>query len=36
LKWPKQKKSWREKLVDDKGLPKVGTVTGKLSKHWGE
>src|SRR5580698_2195485 len=30
------KKSWREKLADDKGLPRVGKVTGKLSKRWGE
>ncbi len=29
------KKSWREKLADDKGLPKVGPVTGKLSPRWG-
>jgi alkylated DNA nucleotide flippase Atl1 len=32
----KPKKSWREKLADDKGLPKVLEVTGKLSKRWGE
>ncbi|HTV75916.1 MAG TPA: hypothetical protein VME24_00470 [Alphaproteobacteria bacterium] len=31
----KPKKSWREKLADDKGLPKVGKVTGKMSKRWG-
>jgi len=30
------KKSWREKLADDKGLPKVCRATGKLSKRWGE
>lgn len=29
------KKSWREKLADDKGLPKIGKVTGKLTKRWG-
>jgi len=29
------KKSWREKLADDKDLPKVCAVTGKLSKRWG-
>lgn len=29
------KKSWREKLADDKGLPKVGEVTGKMSTRWG-
>src|SRR5438105_9967276 len=32
----KPKKSWREKLSDSKGLPKVGEVTGRMSKHWGE
>ena len=32
----KAKKSWREKLADDKDLPKVCEVTGKLSKRWGE
>lgn len=31
----KKKKSWREKLADDKGLPKVGKVTGGMSKRWG-
>jgi hypothetical protein len=31
----KTKKSWREKLADDKGLPKVGKVTGKMSQRWG-
>jgi hypothetical protein len=31
----KPKKSWREKLADDTGLPKVGKVTGKMSKRWG-
>jgi len=30
------KKSWREKLAEDKGLPKVCKVAGKLSKRWGE
>jgi 6-O-methylguanine DNA methyltransferase, DNA binding domain len=34
LKLP-MKKTWREKLADDKDLPKVGEVTGKLSKRWG-
>lgn len=33
---PKQKKSWRKKLEDDKGLPKVGPVTGKMTKKWGQ
>lgn len=31
----KKKKSWREKLVDDKGLPKVSQITGKLRQRWG-
>ena len=29
------KKSWREKLADDKGLPKVGKVEGKMTRRWG-
>jgi 6-O-methylguanine DNA methyltransferase, DNA binding domain len=32
----KPKKSWREKLADDKDLPKVCETSGKLSKRWGE
>src|SRR5215468_7320973 len=32
----KKRKSWREKLADDKGLPKVGEVTGGMSKRWGQ
>ena len=32
---PKAKKSWREKLADSKGLPRIAAVTGKLSKRWG-
>jgi hypothetical protein len=32
----KTRKSWREKLADNKGLPKVGPVTGRMSKRWGE
>ena len=32
----KSKKSWREKLADRKGLPKVVEITGKMSKRWGE
>jgi len=31
----KSKKSWREKLNDSKGLPKVINITGKMSKRWG-
>ena len=30
------RKTWREKLADDKGLPKVIQIEGKLSKRWGE
>jgi hypothetical protein len=29
-------KSWREKLADDKGFPKVLVVSGKMAKRWGE
>ena len=29
------KKSWRQKLADDKGLPKVVKITGKMSKRFG-
>jgi hypothetical protein len=31
----KPRKSWREKLADDKGLPKIGPVTGKMTAKWG-
>ena len=31
----KTKKSWREKLADSKGLPKVGRIMGKMTKRWG-
>jgi hypothetical protein len=31
-----KKKSWREKLADDKGLPRTGEVTGKMSERWGK
>jgi alkylated DNA nucleotide flippase Atl1 len=30
------RKSWQEKLADDKGLPKVEKITDKMSKKWGE
>lgn len=30
-----RKKTWREKLADNKGLPRVGKVTGKMSQKWG-
>ena len=32
----KQKKTWREKLADNKGLPKIGRVEGKMTTRWGE
>jgi len=31
----KPRKTWREKLADDKGLPKVEKITDKMSKRWG-
>jgi alkylated DNA nucleotide flippase Atl1 len=31
----KLKISWREKLADDKGLPQVKKIGGKMSKRWG-
>ena len=31
----KMKKSWREKLADNKGLPKVCKVRGKMTRRWG-
>ena len=31
----KLKKSWREKLADDKGMPQVVEITGKMSTRWG-
>jgi hypothetical protein len=31
----KPRKTWREKLADDKGLPKVGPVTGNMTTKWG-
>jgi len=30
----KTRKSWREKLADDKGLPKVGPVCGQGTAKW--
>ncbi len=30
------KKSWREKLADDKGLPKVGVIGPRMTRRWGE
>jgi len=32
---PKKKKSWTEKLQDNKDLPRVGKITEKMSKRWG-
>jgi len=32
----KLKKSWQEKLNDDKNLPQVVEVNEKMSKRWGE
>ena len=31
----KPPKGWRAKLADDKGLPKVEEITGKMSTRWG-
>ena len=31
-----KKKSWKEKLADDKDLPRVVEITEKMSKRWGE
>ena len=30
-----KRKSWRDKLADNKGLPKVGKIEGKMTKKWG-
>lgn len=30
-----KRKSWSEKLKDNKGLPKVEKITDKMSKRWG-
>ncbi len=32
----KRRKTWREKLYDPQGLPKVEPLTGKLRERWGE
>ena len=32
----KAKKSWREKLADSKGLPKIGEICGNMTRRWGE
>ena len=31
----KTRKTWREKLADDKDLPRVVEITDKMSKRWG-
>ena len=31
----KAKKTWRDKLADSKGLPKIGKIEGKMSTRWG-
>ena len=30
-----QRKTWREKLADSKGLPKIGKVEGRMTTKWG-
>lgn len=30
------RKTWQEKLADNKGLPKVVPITGKMNRKWGE
>ncbi len=32
---PKARKSWREKLADDQGLPRVARIGARLSRRWG-
>ena len=32
----KTRKSWQEKLMDSKGLPKIGVIAGKMTRRWGE
>src|SRR5436190_1427349 len=32
----RKRKTWREKLADSKGLPKVVKITGRMSKRWGK
>lgn len=31
----KTRKSWREKLADDKNLPRIITIAGEAAKRWG-
>lgn len=30
-----KRKSWQEKLADDKGLPKIIKIEGRMTKKWG-
>jgi len=32
---PKTRKTWQEKLADDKDFPRVVEITDKVSKRWG-
>ena len=32
---PKARKTWQEKLADDKDFPRVVEITDKMSKRWG-
>jgi alkylated DNA nucleotide flippase Atl1 len=32
---PRKKTTWTEKLADDKDFPKVGKITGNMSRRWG-
>jgi alkylated DNA nucleotide flippase Atl1 len=32
----RNRKTWREKLADDKDLPKVVKITGKMTRRWGK
>jgi hypothetical protein len=31
-----KRKTWREKLADDKDLPKVVKISGRMTKRWGK
>jgi hypothetical protein len=31
-----KRKTWREKLADDKDLPKIVKITGRMTKRWGK
>lgn len=30
-----KRKTWREKLADNKGLPKIGRIEGRMTRRWG-